>query len=263
MNPMTDADKRIVEYERIHSIRPIQFLKLNQTIAPKNSQRILDAAAGYGSVSKSLYDYVSRKHLDIDQYLLEESGVQLKRARVLLPWMEKDRMILGSMLRTPFPNGFFDAVVIKMGLHEVPRKRQPQLFQEMRRIIKPGGKLVIWDLAFERGNQKILSDIIRKKDTLAGYRQLAKMRYFPTTDEILKAYRKAGFSRTKASYSFSYRFESRLRLKEEFGGDHEKLSSLNTYIDERLSKREKKQLGFSQKQENIFLNFPKKIFVGI
>ncbi|TAK04277.1 class I SAM-dependent methyltransferase [Patescibacteria group bacterium] len=260
---MKDADKRIVEYERIHSIRPIQFLKLNQAIAPKNGERILDAAAGYGSVSKSLHAYARSKHLEVDQYLLEESRVQMKRARRFLPWMKKERMVVGSMLRTPYPDGFFDTIVVKMGLHEVARKQQLRLFREMRRIIRAGGKLIIWDLAFNRSNQKILSDIIRKKDLLAGYKQLAKMRYFPTSDEILTMYHDAGFAKVKAPHSFTYRFASRLRLEEEFGGDRSKLLALNAYIEKLLPTPLKKRLKFVKAGDSVSLNFSKKIFIGV
>lgn len=47
-------DKRIVEYENIHSIKQKDFDKLIDAINPQQNEKILDAMAGYEAVAKGV-----------------------------------------------------------------------------------------------------------------------------------------------------------------------------------------------------------------
>ena len=91
-----------------------------------------------------------------------------------------------------------------MGVHEVPKKEQPKLFAEVYRIIKPGGKFVIWELALDEENQRIFQDVIRKKDELAGFTDLVKNRYLPRHDELRELFAQTGFVDVKDHFEMLY-----------------------------------------------------------
>jgi len=56
----------------------------------------------------------------------------------------------------PFPDAQFDAVLTTMMLHHLPRKARQQLACEMRRILKPGGRVLAVDFGTDLGEKKSL-----------------------------------------------------------------------------------------------------------
>ena len=67
---------------------------------------------------------------------LDVSFEMLKRARRLHP---EFRVVQGDATRLPMREGFADAVIIHGGIHHVPNRLD--LFREIRRILRPGGRL--------------------------------------------------------------------------------------------------------------------------
>jgi ubiquinone/menaquinone biosynthesis C-methylase UbiE len=55
----------------------------------------------------------------------------------------------------PFPDAQFDVVLSTVMLHHLPRKVRPQALREMRRVLKPGGRLLAVDFG-GFGNPKSL-----------------------------------------------------------------------------------------------------------
>lgn len=51
----------------------------------------------------------------------------------------------------PFPDGAFDLVLCTMMFHHLPRRGRKQAIEEMRRVLRPEGRLLIIDLAQEKG----------------------------------------------------------------------------------------------------------------
>src|SRR5262245_140720 len=50
----------------------------------------------------------------------------------------------------PFPDAQFDAVLSTVMFHHLPRKAREQCAQEMRRVLKPGGRVLVVDFAGAR-----------------------------------------------------------------------------------------------------------------
>jgi demethylmenaquinone methyltransferase / 2-methoxy-6-polyprenyl-1,4-benzoquinol methylase len=107
-----------------------------QAVAPTRGQRILDLAAGTGTSSVPL----RRAGADVVpcDFSLGMLGVG-KRQFGALPFTAGDALAL------PFRDGSFDAVTISFGLRNV--SDVPRALAEMRRVTRPGGRLVICEFS--------------------------------------------------------------------------------------------------------------------
>src|SRR5947199_7084993 len=108
-------DNRIVSYEYIHAVTPEDFNKLIEAIDPKKGEVILDAMCGYGAVGKAILERTSEAQV----IFLDESEVQIKRARENIPQAGNDCFVVATLPNDSFEDNSFDKIVIKMGLHEV------------------------------------------------------------------------------------------------------------------------------------------------
>lgn len=276
--------ERVVSYEKIHSIDEKDFQALVTLVNPENGQTILDACCGYGAVSKRLAEYISTKSLNTKIILLDSSELQLDRAREELKGLGFE-FVLSDARNTPFEDNYFDAVVIKMGLHEVDKEGQAKMLEEFYRIIKPGGKVIIWELALDEKTQTPFSEIIKKKDELSGFSSLVKNRYFPRKEETLELLEGAGFENVTSKHdvvpnlSIRNRKEElvsadRLKILQEKGlideSDEQelekvadiKIKELRQFIKDFLTEDQKLIMGYEETEEDTFLSVPKAIFVA-
>lgn len=214
-------DNRIVSYETIHKIQDGDYKKLVEAVDAQPGDDILDGCCGYGEVTRRILDSGNSKS---EFYLLDESSVQLDRAKSNLPEIPAEKFIQSGILETPFNDGFFDKVVIKMGVHEVNKVNQSVLFKEMYRILKPGGLFIIWELALDQDTQETFQKIIRKKDELAGFEEMVANRYFPRLDELHALYQAAGFKKIVDFHEIRYQPSTKARAEELVSKDRKEAS---------------------------------------
>ena len=231
-----DYEKRVVIYKKIHKINSKDFLRFVKIVSPKSKEKILDCMSGYGEAGKSLLE----KEKNIELYFLDNSNLQIKRAKESFSKISKDKFIIAPAIKTSFEKEFFDKVVIKMGLHEVGKSNLPKLFKEIHRILKPNGKFVIWNMILDENNKEAFRKIFRKKDELANFKELVKNRYFPTEKELEHLGNKF-FNKTKKMHNGNLIFATRVRLDSEFKGDLNKLNELNYFIRKNFPQKIKKQ----------------------
>jgi ubiquinone/menaquinone biosynthesis C-methylase UbiE len=62
----------------------------------------------------------------------------------------------GVVEALPFPDGHFDAVLSTLMLHHLPREPRQQCAREMRRVLKPGGRVLAVDFGGATGDRKSL-----------------------------------------------------------------------------------------------------------
>lgn len=58
---------------------------------------------------------------------------------------------VGLIQALPFPDDTFDVVLSSLMLHHVPAEFRPQSFAEIRRVLKPGGRLLVVDFRAPAG----------------------------------------------------------------------------------------------------------------
>ncbi len=113
---------------------------------------ILDIACGTGTLSVALAKEgyrVTGIDLSLDM---------LARARKKGNSIDKVQFLYQDASRLPFPNASFDATVISFSLHDMPQEIRGSVLQEMKRVTKVGGKIIIADYTTDP-RRKIVSFI--------------------------------------------------------------------------------------------------------
>jgi SAM-dependent methyltransferase len=265
--PRGGFDQRIVSYEAIHYIRKRDFDTLVRVIDPKDGDVILDAGAGYGAVTREVL--LRHGTMDLDFHLLDLSSVQRARSidelsrlfgegRVNLMEFHQDSMVHPSCTAD-----FFNTIVAKMSIHEVMKTQQADVFRQLYRILKPGGRFVIWDIVPTDEAQWFVRELLRKKDELAGFSYLADNRYFPTNGEWRDLFEQAGFVQVQKEADIPYKLQTSGRLEPEFHGDYRKLEAWNSHIralTKQMSADVLTRLEYEDLGNNITVRFPKAIF---
>lgn len=116
-------------YEKV--IPPSATEAMLRELEPTSNCRLLDAGGGTGRVSGSLREHVGAVVLsDISMGMLREAATKadLRPTRALTETL-------------PFADAYFDRVLMVDALHHVAD--QAQTAQELFRVIKPGGRIVI------------------------------------------------------------------------------------------------------------------------
>jgi SAM-dependent methyltransferase len=94
--------------------------------------RVLDVGCGPGSVLEQL-----ARRFDVEGVGIDASPKMIEVARSEAPDIE---FHVGWAEDLPFPDAIFDAVVSRMVVHHLDR---PRAFAEMRRVLRPGGRVVV------------------------------------------------------------------------------------------------------------------------
>ncbi|MFC3686643.1 bifunctional demethylmenaquinone methyltransferase/2-methoxy-6-polyprenyl-1,4-benzoquinol methylase UbiE [Hydrogenophaga luteola] len=110
---------------------------------PQPGHQVLDIAGGTGDLSRAFARRVGPTgrvvHTDINEAMLREGRNRLLDEGLVLPTMVCDAEKL------PFADNSFDLVSVAFGLRNMTHKEQA--LSEMRRVLKPGGKLLVLEFS--------------------------------------------------------------------------------------------------------------------
>ena len=166
----------------------------------KDGQRVLDIAGGTGDLALAFAPKVGMSgqvvHTDINEAMLAEGRNRLLDAGVNLPTLACDAEHL------PFADEYFDLVTVAFGLRNMTHKDAALL--EMRRVLKPGGKMLVLEFSkvakplskiYDWYSFKVLprlGKLVANDD--ASYQYLAEsIRMHPDQDALKAMMQKGGF----------------------------------------------------------------------
>ena len=110
-----------------------------------NNLKILDVACGTGDMMLCMKKRLEKRNLSAEFYGLDCSEEMLKLARRKVPFA---KLTVGTAEEMPYPDESFDVVSVAFGLRNFSDRGKA--IQEIERVLKPGGKLVI--LEFSRSD---------------------------------------------------------------------------------------------------------------
>ena len=111
--------------------------------AVREGERVLDIAAGSGDLA---LQFAGRVGQDGEVWLTDINRAMLERGRDRL--LDRGRAVPAVRCdaeRLPFPSDYFDCVSTAFGLRNMTRK--DSALAEMRRVLKPGGRLLVLEFS--------------------------------------------------------------------------------------------------------------------
>lgn len=109
---------------------------IRKFLPPNANLRLLDLATGTGDQILSLIDLVdSAVGIDLAEDMLRIGRKKCAR------YGDKVKLICASALEVPFDDHSFDVVTMTFGIRNVTNPTKA--FEEMRRVLKPGGRALI------------------------------------------------------------------------------------------------------------------------
>jgi demethylmenaquinone methyltransferase/2-methoxy-6-polyprenyl-1,4-benzoquinol methylase len=147
--------------------------------------RLLDLAAGTGDqivAAKKIWPSLAVTGLDLAPDMLDLARPKLAKLPAPAP-----ELVIGNALSLPFAEAGFDSASISFGLRNISRRRE--LYAEVRRVLKPGGRFLILDLFHDPGSPwaPLTSCYLRRVVPVLGGRILTRSReaYRYLSDSIL------------------------------------------------------------------------------
>jgi ubiquinone/menaquinone biosynthesis C-methylase UbiE len=114
--------------------------------ALKPGESVLDCGCGTGTlamIAKKIVGPKGRVHgIDISKDQLQIARKKGQKESLKIEYIE------GSIDELPFPDASFDVVVSTLALHHVPFEIKKRAFSEMRRVLKPHGRMIIADFGW-------------------------------------------------------------------------------------------------------------------
>jgi SAM-dependent methyltransferase len=126
-----------------------------QALAARRGERILDAGCGTGLLLRRLSDQTA----GVDGWGIDLSMEMLRTAR---RYGTPARLLLADLAHLPVERGSFDAVVSSSSLHHW--SDPTAVLSQIRRALRPGGRLVLTDWANDHLPTRLLSHILRFTD---------------------------------------------------------------------------------------------------
>jgi demethylmenaquinone methyltransferase/2-methoxy-6-polyprenyl-1,4-benzoquinol methylase len=113
-----------------------------------STYRLLDLATGTGDIAIGTVRYHSRIQgigLDFSWSMLKAATVKKEVSGI----SHRLALLQGDAMQLPFPDESFDAITVGFGIRNMPDRRR--VFQEMIRVLVPGGKIHILELTAPQG----------------------------------------------------------------------------------------------------------------
>jgi len=147
---MSRFEKRFVN-SRKHAQTSIEKIEqLFQNIDISNVHNVLEVGCGAGMLA----DYLSGKyHMKVTGTDVDLEQIEL--ARGFLKKNDRLNFLTADATELPFKDSEFDLVLSFMVMHHISNWKKA--FEEINRVLKPGGILIIKDLSFSKLTSKVLS----------------------------------------------------------------------------------------------------------
>ncbi len=165
--------------------------------AVRHGDRVLDACCGTGDLAVAALRAGAGEVVGLDF-----SDAMLERARRKAPAIE---WVQGDVLELPFPDASFDVATVGFGVRNV--EELERALRELRRVLRPGGRLAILEITTARGPlapfyrvwfDRVVPLLGRLLPGGSAYTYLpASVRRFPAPEDLAALLARAGFGNVR------------------------------------------------------------------
>jgi demethylmenaquinone methyltransferase/2-methoxy-6-polyprenyl-1,4-benzoquinol methylase len=174
-----------------------RWRRLTAQAVVREGDRVLDAACGTGDLAVAdLKAGASRvTGLDFSEAMLQRARRKAQRHELAVDWIQ------GDMLALPFADGTFDAATVGFGVRNVADLELG--LRELRRVLRPGGRLAILEITQPRGAlrpffslwfDRVVPALGKVLPGGSAYSYLpASVKRFPDAESLAQMLRECGF----------------------------------------------------------------------
>ena len=153
---MNHSHDRLIHWARIYDLTNVFFGRRSKRLREmfandlelQAGDRVLDVGCGTGQLAMIFAERVaptgSVAGIDAAPEMIKRATSRARKQQLPIAFQ------VAFAQRLPFPNGSFHAVASTLVLHHVAEDDRQAAVQEMHRVLKPGGRLLIAE--FERGH---------------------------------------------------------------------------------------------------------------
>jgi len=212
---------------------------------PVPEDTLLDVACGPGLVACAFANYCRHvTGLDVTPAMIEQAQKkQIDQELTNVTWK------LGSCLPVPFADSSFSMVITRYSFHHF--LNPSEVLAEMMRVCRPGGKVLVADVAMSPDNAKAFDQMERTRDPSHVHAL--------TTTEFERLMHQSGLKECSLTrYKVDIELEAQIKASFPLPGDAEKLRSM---ITEDVGVN---RLGIAPERKNgqIWYSIPIAVYVG-
>lgn len=149
----------------------------------KNGDLILDAGCGTGNFEFWLREEKPSWQGKVIGLANSQDGLDVYKDKI------KNAQVVCADLKEelPFEDNYFDKIVSNNVIFTIDYKKRSDIFREFRRVLKPGGKIVISNIKYNWSPLKIYFDSIKKEFKKNGFLKMISLiiRTFAPTIKML------------------------------------------------------------------------------
>jgi demethylmenaquinone methyltransferase/2-methoxy-6-polyprenyl-1,4-benzoquinol methylase len=174
----------------------VRWRRLTAETAVRPGDRVLDAACGTGDLAIADLKAGASKVTGLD---FSEQMLARARRKAPLEWVQ------GDLLALPFADGTFDAATVGFGVRNVADLELA--LRELRRVLRPGGRLAILEITQPRGVlrpffslwfDRVVPVLGKVLPGGAAYTYLpASVKRFPGAEELARLLGECGFGEVR------------------------------------------------------------------
>ncbi|MEA1894644.1 MAG: class I SAM-dependent methyltransferase [Euryarchaeota archaeon] len=117
----------------------------------KPGQKVLDVCCGTGTLCTMVAEVTGSKGevvgVDLSENMLKKAENKSK---------DNVRFCYANAEEIPYDDGYFDRASVTFGLHEMPHSVRMNVLCEMRRVLKPGGRITVLDYSYPKRTLAVL-----------------------------------------------------------------------------------------------------------
>lgn len=152
----TSFKKQAEKFAAYHMSKTEYTDYLIDQIEAKGTEHALEVAAGTCICGRALAPFVRDiTCLDLTEEMLAQGRKLAAKCQIKNIYFQT-----GNAEELPYDSETFDLVITRLSFHHFDSPETP--FEEMKRVLKQGGKLVVWDMEAAEENLRTIDDQIEK-----------------------------------------------------------------------------------------------------